>query len=92
MRDGEAIAPFSFDSGRVGTAQDFGYSSDIIGQPISYCVSTEFLTLSALQRFALQPDAYDFFHLSRDISSGSGSARPIYATGRLCRTIPARGS
>jgi CRISPR-associated protein Csb3 len=61
MRDGEAIAPLSFDSGRVGTAQDIGYSSDKVGQPICCCVWTEFLTLIALQRFALQPDSYDFF-------------------------------
>lgn len=61
MRNGEAIAPLSFDSGRVGTAQDIGYSSDKIGQPISCCVWTEFLTLIALQRFALKPDDHDFF-------------------------------
>ena len=45
IRDGEAIAPLSFDSGRVGTALDVGYSSDKIGQSISCCVWTEFLTL-----------------------------------------------
>lgn len=61
MRDGKAIAPLSFDSGRVGTAQDIGYSSDKIDQPISCCVWTEFLTLIALQRFALLPDTYGFF-------------------------------
>jgi CRISPR-associated protein Csb3 len=61
MRDGEPVAPLSFDSGRAGTAQDIGYSSDKIGQPICCCVWTEFLTLVALQRFAMQPDSYDFF-------------------------------
>lgn len=61
IRDGEMIAPLSFDSGRVGTAQDIGYSSDKVGQPICCCVWTEFLTLIALQRFALQPDRHDFF-------------------------------
>jgi CRISPR-associated protein Csb3 len=61
LRDGEPIAPLSFDSGRVGTAQDIGYSSDKIGQPISCSVWTEFLTLIALQRFALQPDPAEFF-------------------------------
>ena len=61
LQDGEAVAPLSFDSGRVGTAQDVGYSPDKVGQPISCCVWTEFLTLIALQRFSLQPDSYDFF-------------------------------
>jgi CRISPR-associated protein Csb3 len=61
IRDGEAVAPLSFDSGRVGTAQDIGYSSDKVGQPICCCVWTEFLTLIAIQRFALQPDSHEFF-------------------------------
>lgn len=61
IRDGEPIAPLSFDSGRVGTAQDIGYSSDKVGQPISCCVWTELLALIALQRFALQPDNGGFF-------------------------------
>lgn len=59
--DGKAKAPLSFDAGRVGTAQDIGYSPDKIGQAITCCVWTEFLTLIALQRFALKPDSNDFF-------------------------------
>lgn len=60
--DGKAVAPLSFDAGRVGTAQDIGYSPDKIGQAITCCVWTEFLTLIALQRFALKPDSNNFFN------------------------------
>ena len=59
--DGKAVAPLSFDSGRVGTAQDIGYSPDKIGQAITCCIWTEFLTLIALQRFALKPDSTGYF-------------------------------
>jgi CRISPR-associated protein Csb3 len=59
--DGETVAPLSFDSGRAGTAQDIGYSPDKIGQALTCCVWTEFLTLIALQRFALKPDSNGFF-------------------------------
>jgi len=59
--NGEAVAPLSFDAGRVGTAQDFGYSPDKIGQAITCSVWVEFLTLIALQRFALKPDSNGFF-------------------------------
>jgi len=60
--DDSAVAPLSFDAGRVGTAQDFGYSPDkVAGQAITCCVWTEFLTLIGLQRFALRPDPREFF-------------------------------
>ena len=62
--DGNSVAPLSFDAGRVGTAQDIGYSPDKVGQAITCCVWTEFLTLIALQRFALKPDRGCLFHLS----------------------------
>jgi CRISPR-associated protein Csb3 len=65
--DGTPVAPLSFDAGRVGTAQDIGYSPDKVGQAIACCVWTEFLSLIALQRFAPKPDRNDFFtyHLWR---------------------------
>lgn len=59
--DGEPVAPLSFDAGRVGTAQDLGYSPDKVGQAITCCIWTEILTLIALQRFALKPDSKGFF-------------------------------
>jgi CRISPR-associated protein Csb3 len=59
--NGEPVAPLSFDAGRAGTAQDFGYSPDKIGQAITCCVWVEFLTLIALQRFALKPNSNGFF-------------------------------
>lgn len=59
--DDKAVAPLSFDAGRVGTAQDIGYSPDKVGQAITCCVWTEFLTLIALQRFALKPNSSGFF-------------------------------
>jgi CRISPR-associated protein Csb3 len=58
---GDTVAPLSFDAGRVGTAQDIGYSPDDIGQALTCSVWTEFLTLVALQRFALRPDSTDVF-------------------------------
>lgn len=51
---GKSRAPLSFDSGRVGTAQDIGYSADNVEQAIACCVWTEFLAIIALQRFSLQ--------------------------------------
>lgn len=59
--NGDSVAPLSFDAGRVGTAQDIGYSPDKVGQAITCCVWTEFLTLIALQRFALQPNSNAIF-------------------------------
>jgi hypothetical protein len=59
--DAEPVAPLSFDAGRVGTAQDIGYSPDKVGQAINCCIWTEFLTLIALQPFALKPDPNNFF-------------------------------
>jgi len=61
LSDAEPVAPLSFDAGRVGTAQDIGYSPDKVGQAITCCVWTEILTLIALQRFALKPDPNNFF-------------------------------
>ena len=91
MRDGEAIAPLSFDAGRVGTAQDVGYSSDKIGQPISCCVWTEFLTLIALQRFALQPDSLDFFTFHAWCEPLPSSVAAVAARGLFPQLIGCEG-
>jgi CRISPR-associated protein Csb3 len=77
---GEPVAPLSFDAGRVGTAQDIGYSPDKVGQAITCCVWTEFLTLIAIQRFALKPDQNDFFtyhlwHEPLEVSVAAPAAR-----------------
>jgi CRISPR-associated protein Csb3 len=53
--DDAPVAPLGFDSGRVGTAQDIGYSPDKIGQALATRVWTEFLCLVGLQRFAVAP-------------------------------------
>jgi CRISPR-associated protein Csb3 len=90
--DGNAVAPLSFDAGRVGTAQDIGYSPDKVGQTITCCVWTEFLTLLALQRFALQPDSNGFFtyHVWRDPLEVCVAA--VAARGRFPQMIACEGT
>jgi CRISPR-associated protein Csb3 len=58
---GPPRAPLGFDAGRVGTAQDIGYSADKVGQSIACCIWTEFLGLIGIQRFALKPDEEGYF-------------------------------
>lgn len=61
---GDSRAPLSFDAGRMGTAQDVGYSSDNVGQDIACAIWTEFLALLGVQRFAIKPDKDGFFTFS----------------------------
>lgn len=58
---GNPRAPLSFDAGRMGTAQDVGYSSDNVGQVIACAIWTEFMALVGIQRCALKPDNYGVF-------------------------------
>ncbi len=88
--DGDAVAPLSFDAGRVGTAQDIGFSPDKVRQAITCCVWTEFLVLIALQRFALKPDQNNFFtyHLWREpleVAVASAAARGIFPSITACK-------
>ena len=91
IRDGEPVAPLSLDSGRAGTALDVGYSSDKVGQPISCCVWTEFLTLIALQRFALQPDPDGFFTLHAWREPLSSSVAAAAARGQFPELVGCAG-
>lgn len=98
--DGKAVAPLSFDSGRVGTAQDIGYSPDKVGQAIACCVWTEFLTLIALQRFAVTPDdndsfAYHIWRVPLEVSVAALAARgafPNMVTAECTFRLAARDS
>jgi CRISPR-associated protein Csb3 len=89
--DGKAVAPLSFDSGRVGTAQDFGYSPDKIGQSITCCVWIEFLTLIALQRVALKPDPDGFFSYHIWGSPLPACVAAVAAQGHLPQLTAAEG-
>lgn len=89
---GKPVAPLSFDAGRVGTAQDTGYSPDKVGQAIACCVWTEFLTLIALQRFGLTPDENHSFtyHIWREPLEVSVAA--VAARGAFPNMVAAEGT
>ncbi len=61
MRDGEAVAPLSFESGAPAQRRTSVIPRTRSVSRLVCCVWTEFLTLIALQRFALQPDLQAFF-------------------------------
>jgi CRISPR-associated protein Csb3 len=89
---GKPVAPLSFDAGRVGTAQDIGYSPDKVGQPLTCCVWTEFLTLIALQRFGLTPDRNDFFTYHIWCEPLEVSVAAVAARGAFQNMIAATGT
>lgn len=88
---GKSRAPLSLDSGRVGTAQDIGYSADNVGQPIACCLWTEFLALVALQRFTLKPDPEEFFIFHAWAISLPASVAAVAARGTLEHTVGCTG-
>jgi CRISPR-associated protein Csb3 len=59
--DNDFVKPLSFDSGRVGTAQDIGYSPEKVKQALTCSVWTEFMCLVGLQRFAIKPSNQGLF-------------------------------
>jgi len=87
---GKSRAPLSLDSGRVGTAQDIGYSADNVEQPIACALWTEFLALIAIQRFGLKPDtrgSFEFFAWTYPfpVAVAAMAARGVFPNTTGCR-------